>query len=449
MLTYQEEEFLSLIRTAEIETLEKMLQSSPGLINIKTNDGSTALHYAIAYGHNSVIKFLESKGLKIDIKEHILICLAAHNGHNHTIEFLEKKGLKLDEKTNNGFTLIHFAAMGGQNRTIEFLEKKGLSIDAKTNNGSTGLHLAAYNGHNNTIKFLIQKGLRTDEKTQDGRTLLHFAAMGGQNHTIEFLEKKALKRSDQVHEVSTNLAANYVQSVPKGVSNKLNQVNNNSITPTKDNTNTLSANFVKDFILLTPSTLVSKPINSINCLSKSTNKHNVSPSSNNRHANLTKQIQDLTKINEDLKKSNSNKELLIIQQGREIYQLKFQLEIAEQYIDKNMNNNSITPLLYSNNSQTWSEKVSNTSTNLAVPPLLRKRNYNSYNRLSSESPSIKDNITTLKQRNSFEYNGLLPSMETLFSMQSETINLTFQDRENKKRKGDLSYIIDNKSSRSF
>ncbi|AIL64821.1 Ankyrin repeat protein [Rickettsiales bacterium Ac37b] len=318
--------------------------------------------------------------------------LAARNGHNNTIEFLEKKGLKLDDKTNDGLTAMHSAAQGGQNVTIEFLEKKGLKLDDKTNDGSTAMHYAARNGHNNTIEFLEKKGLKLGEKNNHGLTAMHYAARNGHNNTIEFLVSKGLNIEERDNKGNT----------PLSLAIQLKQVHTVQFLQAKIAARQLSTSAISS----------TSNINNLHSGNHTTIQPNLSSSNNNNApANLIKQIQDLTNDNEKLKKSNRNNEALLIEKDLEILQLKSKLEFAEQLLNRYMGNTlafTQTPIHEKN--------TTTITTTSALPNQFREVNNNANQPLSN--------------------------------IKSETSNLTFQEREHRKRSANSSEIGSNKNSRT-
>eukprot|EP01121_Diplochlamys_sp_Union-15-3_P016054 TRINITY_DN5398_c0_g1_i1.p1 TRINITY_DN5398_c0_g1~~TRINITY_DN5398_c0_g1_i1.p1 ORF type:complete len:130 (-),score=38.62 TRINITY_DN5398_c0_g1_i1:122-511(-) len=70
---------------------------------------------------------------------------------------------------------LHYAADMGQADIIKYLLSKGAKIDAKDAFGITPLLAAVYEGHSSAVAILLEKGANRNAKGPDGKTALEAA----------------------------------------------------------------------------------------------------------------------------------------------------------------------------------------------------------------------------------------------------------------------------------
>ena len=101
-------------------------------VDLKTSNGSTALHNAANCGHSAVVKQLLQAGAGV--------AQCALTGAN----------------------ALFNAATAGHTECVEVLLAAGSLVDAVTTSGSTALHSAASNGHAEVVQRLIAAGADVD-----------------------------------------------------------------------------------------------------------------------------------------------------------------------------------------------------------------------------------------------------------------------------------------------
>ena len=73
------------------------------------------------------------------------------------IKHSSKKPGVLDTKTNDGSSLLHLVVLNGQHKCVKaLLESPGVSMNEKRQNGNTPLHDACVKGNIRCIKMLIE-----------------------------------------------------------------------------------------------------------------------------------------------------------------------------------------------------------------------------------------------------------------------------------------------------
>ena len=106
-------------------------------VDLKTSNGSTALHNAANCGHSAVVKQLLQAGAGVG------------------------------QCALTGANALFNAATAGHTECVEVLLEAGSIVDAVTTSGSTALHSAASNGHAEVVQRLIAAGADVDVQVCD------------------------------------------------------------------------------------------------------------------------------------------------------------------------------------------------------------------------------------------------------------------------------------------
>ncbi|XP_061171091.1 ankyrin repeat, PH and SEC7 domain containing protein secG-like [Saccostrea echinata] len=183
-----------------------LVNTYPHLLDVKDNDGGTALHDAANGGDIELFNFLLGKGFSIETKRSdgtTVLHLCCMNGKLDMCKHLVNTYPHLlNVKDNVGGTALHDAAFGGNIELFNFLLGKGFSIETKQSDGKTVLHLCCMNGKLDMCKHLGNTYPQLlNVKDNDGGTALHDAAFGGNIELFNFLLGKGFsietKRSDR------------------------------------------------------------------------------------------------------------------------------------------------------------------------------------------------------------------------------------------------------------
>jgi ankyrin repeat protein len=124
-------------------------------VNVRTDQGFRAIHYA------------------------------AFRGNLDMINKLVLNGADVHATTRKGLNLLHIAAQGDQiNSLVYFLEKFELKITSEDKFGSTPLHWACFTGSEAIVNFIINRYISEDDINKpdsEGLTPLHLAVMSGKH----------------------------------------------------------------------------------------------------------------------------------------------------------------------------------------------------------------------------------------------------------------------------
>ena len=161
-------------------------------------DGHSTLSWAVANGHEAVVRLLFEKGVDVESKNkrgETPLIWAAANGHEAVVRLLLDKGANIESKDNEGQTSLSWAAASGYEAVVRVLLDKGGDIESKDKGGQTWgdkegwtpLIWAAANGHEAVVRLLLDKGADVELKDSGGQTLLSRAAANGHEAVVRLL----------------------------------------------------------------------------------------------------------------------------------------------------------------------------------------------------------------------------------------------------------------------
>ncbi|WP_264682379.1 MULTISPECIES: ankyrin repeat domain-containing protein [unclassified Wolbachia] len=219
------------------DIVEFFLTKGMGIDDANSN-GWTLLHYAVAYSHFELSRFLLAQGATIEAKNkddktsldlarernntgmvHLLaqakldkdLIAAAARGSLQTVKNLVEQGANIEAKNKdnktpldlarerNNMEMVNFLAQAkldkdlrvavirGNLQTVKNLIEQGANIETKDKEEWKLLHYAAVRNHIMVVKFLVEQGANIETKDEKGRTPLHRAAERGHKEIVEFL----------------------------------------------------------------------------------------------------------------------------------------------------------------------------------------------------------------------------------------------------------------------
>jgi hypothetical protein len=105
------------------------------------------------------------------------LLIAAQKGHLAITQLaLYLNPALIEAKSADGSTALHWAALQGHANVVKILLDRNARIEAKTTRGWTALHYAAPVGHTDIVKILLdRKADMIDVKDEFGKTALYYA----------------------------------------------------------------------------------------------------------------------------------------------------------------------------------------------------------------------------------------------------------------------------------
>jgi uncharacterized protein len=147
----------------DADRLHELLHVDPSLVEARSPDDGTALHFAAFFTQPETVRLLVDHGADV-----------------HAVS-----------ATFGNVTPLHSAAAGGSAEIVHLLLVAGAEANARQNGGFTALHAAAQNGDTAMARDLLDHGANVDPSTEDGRTALAIAEEQGHDEVAALLRERA------------------------------------------------------------------------------------------------------------------------------------------------------------------------------------------------------------------------------------------------------------------
>lgn len=203
------QDIFTAIDEGNLETVQKLIEQDPGLLNQRNADLLTPLNLAAANGRLEIAGFLLQRGADPaigDRENSQPIHLAALNGHIPMVDLLLDHKVNVDTKDDNLMTPLLFAVSRGQAEMARHLIDHGADVKAQNNNGFGALLMAAISGNTDLVRLFVESGARVNEKSNTGFTALHSAASYGRTEIVNYLIAKGADISAETNEGAQPLA---------------------------------------------------------------------------------------------------------------------------------------------------------------------------------------------------------------------------------------------------
>ena len=237
----------------EEESLEKIkYYTKQGIdINLRNEEGETALINLCAYGNEIIVEYLLKKGANVDIYDnggYTALHAAVHQGNYKCAKLLIKYGANINAVTSymhdNPMSVLMIACFTDGYKFVKLLIKKGVDINYKNVAGETAL-MYTCDPNANIATLLLNNGAIADDCDKDGDTVLMHAIRNGCTLTLLFtllnngakINVKNMngqtamdyvyfysKSADQRHKLEVNISAYIHKLIDKKVDNVSNNI---------------------------------------------------------------------------------------------------------------------------------------------------------------------------------------------------------------------------------
>ena len=166
--------------TAKMGQLEvcRTLIACGGDLNIRDQNGRTALHAAVALSDLDLCTLLVDHGCNLNIKcdnGDTPLHQALRLDDDELWKLLVDRGCNVDIKDSEGNTPLHYALLWGNLEMFEHLIDRVTDVEAKDRDGVSPLHRAFSWGKRQVCAHLIERGCDVDTRNKQGSTPLHRA----------------------------------------------------------------------------------------------------------------------------------------------------------------------------------------------------------------------------------------------------------------------------------
>ena len=145
----------------DVDRLHALLHDDPTILDARSPDDATALHFAAFFAQPETARLLVDHGADV-----------------HAVS-----------PTFGDVTPLHSAAAGASAEIVHLLLEADADPNARQNGGFTALHAAAQNGDAAMARDLLDHGADVDAATDDGRTALGIAEEQGHEELAALLRE--------------------------------------------------------------------------------------------------------------------------------------------------------------------------------------------------------------------------------------------------------------------
>jgi ankyrin repeat protein len=178
-------DFFEAIRKGDQAAIDAALTRDPGLLRTRDEAGRTPIVAAAYAGLPRLSARLADRvgsgGLGL--------LEAAAAGDAAAVRERLSEGDELEDRSNDGYTPLHFAAWFGRLEVARLLLGRGADPNSVAQNDSraTPLHSAVTSRHRDLAALLLALGASANAVQKDGHTPLHLAARNGDEGVVDLL----------------------------------------------------------------------------------------------------------------------------------------------------------------------------------------------------------------------------------------------------------------------
>ncbi len=176
--------------------ITRLLISRSANIHLKNKDSQTPLHGFAAAGCIKSVELLLSEGADADVRDcykFTPLISAAQNGRTETARLLISKGVDINAGDCFDMTALHHSIRSGHPQTARLLIKKGADVNVKDNRGSTPLIFAVKGEYYDIAEQLVLSGAGVNVKNSHKLTPFGYAGISGNKNIFNLLKKNGAK----------------------------------------------------------------------------------------------------------------------------------------------------------------------------------------------------------------------------------------------------------------
>lgn len=161
--TTKPKDIFQAINNSDLESLCRILDNDPGLVNVRDGRGMLPLHLAIQNCNQRVAEILIFYGSDVKARQYdgnSSIHLAVHCEQNLMVGLLLANGANGNLPNKENETPLMVAARLGHKKALGTLLFSKVEINVQDNNGQTPLDLAIEHGHSKIAEKLVKRGAK-------------------------------------------------------------------------------------------------------------------------------------------------------------------------------------------------------------------------------------------------------------------------------------------------
>lgn len=174
-----EEGFTALMRAAVAGYADstKALIEAGADLNLRDDNGNTAMMLAEDNSHSKIVRLLKDAGASEEGMNEIALIEAASQGNVEEVRILLQAGVDVNFRQDT--TALCEAVQTGNYEIVKMLIDAGADVNLRAKEGYFNPLLnAAYGGYLEIVRALIQAGADVNVRIEDGRNALEYAELG-------------------------------------------------------------------------------------------------------------------------------------------------------------------------------------------------------------------------------------------------------------------------------
>jgi ankyrin repeat protein len=175
--------YFDLLADRDLTALRRVIEVEPSAADARDANGVSLVMQAIYRGQGDLAAFIAEKKVTLDIFE------AAALGRLDRLRELVLDPAIVNCRSADGFTALHFACFFGQPESAFILIESGATVDAVAANPTKvmPLHSAASVRNLEAARLLLVHGAPPNARQQGGWAPIHAAAQNGDRPMVELL----------------------------------------------------------------------------------------------------------------------------------------------------------------------------------------------------------------------------------------------------------------------
>ena len=171
------------LQAGDADGLRRILDEDPGSAEARDANGVSLLMHSLYRGRRDLADTIADKKKVLDIFE------AASLGRLAPLQEIARNPAVVNSRSRDGFTALHFAGFFGQPESARVLIEAGAAVDAVAANPMAvmPLHSAASARNLETVRLLLDHGAPPNARQHGGWAAIHAAAQNGDREMIELL----------------------------------------------------------------------------------------------------------------------------------------------------------------------------------------------------------------------------------------------------------------------
>ena len=172
-----------LLQSGDADGLRRLLEENPACAEARDAHGVSLLMQCLYRGGRELAEMIAGKKKALDIFE------AAALGRLDRLKEVSSDAAIINSRSKDGFTALHFAGFFGQPASARVLVENGAAVDAIAANPMKvmPLHSAASARNLEAVRLLLEHGAPPNARQHGGWAPIHAAAQNGDRAMVELL----------------------------------------------------------------------------------------------------------------------------------------------------------------------------------------------------------------------------------------------------------------------